>query len=278
MAIPSSHHTVHTDIVGADTAYSDDGERPGKVIVHSQMPDRLVSRQNAIIIFARTPQIVRTNPNEPYATLPWEDLDSLFTAILGDLIEHTFQSGDVDVLLYRNPLEFSDEFLQPFRARVKCFDMQDGSIFSQVPGVLEQAFTLHYGRVVVLLENHPLVSPALLTRIFAQLGREDDGIVVGQSPDGQAYLLGVKSNRNAFLDSPEIDLLSKPERLLQAVCLENSMVFSVPSRFPLDSGTNLARLRVEIEEMQEGDAGFPHRTLAMFKSFDKKYKLRKPNR
>ena len=214
----------------------------------------------------------------PYAALPWEDLDSLFTAILGDIIEHSCQAGDIDVLLYLNPAEFSDEFLKPFHNHVRCFEMADGSVFSQVPAAIEQAFALRYSRVVVLLENHPLIGPALLAKIFAQLGCEDDCIVVGPTPDGFVYLLGVKQNHSALFDLEAPELLSKPGRLLHNVCGAGALIFPAPSRYLLDSGAHLANARLEIEAMHETEAGFPSRTFAMFKSIDKKYKPRKLSR
>jgi len=257
---------------------SDTMQKPGMATMHSRNPVRSATRQNAVIIFARTPQINRSNPDEPYAALPWEDLDSLFTAILGDLIEHTCRAGDLDVLLYRNPLEFSDEFLQPFRSCVRCFEMQESSVMTQVPGAIEHAFTMHYSRVVVLLENHPLIGSALLAGVLGQLSCEDDCIVIGPTPTGSVYLLGVKSNHPALFRDEEPDILSKPERFLRSACKENSLLFPIPSQYPLDSGSHLARVRMEIETMPESDADFPSRTSAMFKSFDKKYKARKSNR
>ncbi|MBI3363701.1 MAG: hypothetical protein HY033_02205 [Ignavibacteriae bacterium] len=232
-------------------------------------------RQNAVIVFTRTPQINRANPDEPYAALPWEDLDALFTAILGDLIEHACQTEDVDVLLYRNPAEFSDDFLHPYRDRVRCFDMHTGSIANHLPGAIEHALTSHYNRVIALFENQPLIGPTLFKKIFSQLGCEDDCIVVGPTPNEGAYLLGVKSNHSALFGSDEINLFSKPQRLLQCICQENAVVFPAPLLYTLDTGSSLARLRLDIEAMHETDTDFPHRTFATFKSFDKKYKPRK---
>ena len=240
--------------------------------------ERTLMHQNAVILFGRTLQFERSNPDEPYAALPWEDVDALSMAILGDVIEHSLQACNADVLFYRNPAEYSDEFLRPFRNRLKCFDLKDGSITSQVQGAVEQAFALHYSRVVIVLENSPLISPTLLSGIFSQLGCEDDCIVVGPTLDAQVYLVGLKSRHDVLFEAGGPDLFSKPKRFLEGVCRESAVVVPAQTQYLLNSGSRLARLRCDVEAINESNSGFPRRTISVFKSFDKKYKQSKTSR
>ena len=53
----------------------------------------------AIVLLSKVPQINRSNRDEPFAALPWDDLDTLFTAMLGDVAEIACHVDFADVFL-----------------------------------------------------------------------------------------------------------------------------------------------------------------------------------
>src|ERR1700741_5067260 len=110
---------------------------------------------NALILFCRTPEIVRDNWASPFAALPWEDINALFTAFVGDLLMTVSHLKGTDVLIYRNPEELSDEFFLPFRQMVQLRDINDQPLSDQVERAVDSAFQLNYTRVVALLDNDP---------------------------------------------------------------------------------------------------------------------------
>jgi hypothetical protein len=235
-------------------------------------------RSTAIIFFARTPQISRGNPNEPYTTMPWDDLDAFFAACLGDLIENASRINDGDVHIHRNPAELSDDFFRLFGDRVKCFDMPDGSIAHQVQSAVDMAFTQQYKRVVVVLDNRPTISTKNLFDMLNHLGYEDDSIVVGSTVEGRCYILAMRTNHSDIFEHAADDPIMKPDLLLQRLCQRSAMIIPTQSGYFLDSGFHIARLKLELDRMDESCVDFPRRTHSMFKMFEKKYKPRKVTR
>jgi len=235
-------------------------------------------KASAILLFSKPPRITRSNQDEPYAALPWEDLDALFTALLGDVLEHACRLTEVDVLLYRHQGDLSDAFLHPFGDRIKCSTLVNGSLSENVHHAVEAAFASLYQRVVVLLENHPIMDTPFLAKIVQQLSYEDDCLVVGPALEGGCFLIGMKSNHSELFEKTDQDPLIKPNVLLKRLCTTNSILFVTQPTFLLDSGFSLARLKGDLDRADGLSPGFPKRTYEMFKMIDKKYRVKKPAR
>jgi hypothetical protein len=235
-------------------------------------------KSSAILLFSKPPRMTRTNQDEPYAALPWEDLDALFTALLGDVLEHACRLSEVDVLLYRNQADLSDDFLHAFGDRIKCSTMVNGSLTENVHHAVEAAFASLYQRVVVLLENHPVMETQFLTKIVQQLSYEDDCLVVGPALEGGCFLIGMKTNHSELFEKTDQDPLTKPNVLLKRLCATDSILFMTQPAFLLNSGFNLARLKGDLDKADGSSPGFPKRTFEMFKTIDKKYRPKKPAR
>ncbi len=232
----------------------------------------------AILIFSKPGQIDRRNQEEPYAALPWEDIDALFTAFLGDVIQNACQLPHVDVLLYRNSRELSDDFLAPFRQRVRCIETQEDSLSQEIYRAVDQAFLDHHNRVLVVIDNHPIYSPLLFKRMLDQLGGEDDCVVINPTIQGKCSIIGLKTNHCWLFDTADGDPLAKPQLLMERICRLNTLVLPAKTSYFLDSGTQLAKLKQDLEEFHDRSEDFPRRTYEIFKMLDKKYKLKKPAR
>ena len=230
------------------------------------------------MLFSRTPQINRGNRDEPYAALPWEDLDSLFTAMLGDLLESVSQGDFADVLLYRDASELSDDFLGKLREKIDIRNVSEGSFSEQVQQAIETVFSQGYDRVVAILDNHPLITSEMIRKVFDQLGYEDDCVVVGPTMEGKYFLLGMKSSHSEVFDITEGNPMTNSNLLLERLCRTNAILFPITMSYALDSGFNLARLKKELDALGSNNVSFPHRTHEIFKTFDKKYRTRKSTR
>ena len=229
----------------------------------------------AILLFSKVPQINRSNRDEPFAALPWDDLDTLFTAMLGDVAEIACHVDFADVFLYRDGAELSDDILSHLRTRIEVCDLPPGSFSEQVQQAVENAFAQHYDRVVVVLDNHPLMTSTLLRNIFYQLEYEDDCIVLGPTVEGKCFLLGMKSNYSLLFSPEDGDPLINSNLLMSRLCATNVVLFPMPISYSLDSGFNLARLKQDVEMLVGAEAVFPHRTYELFKVLDKKYRTKK---
>ena len=236
------------------------------------------NHHNALLIFARSPQIDRSNRDEPFTALPWEDLDALFTAILGDVVQIASQLPNVDVFLYQDQKQLSDDLRSPHRERIRSRQLSEGTLTEQIQTAVKDAFLEGYDNVVVLIENHPLVKLVPLERVFDQLTYEDDCIVIGPTVDGKAYLLGMKSNHAELFLQTDGDPLSKPALLMERLCATEVILFPTHVTYSLDSASNLARLKHDVEFLTLNKANPPQRTHDIFKVFDKKYKARKAAR
>ncbi|MBI5022318.1 MAG: hypothetical protein HZB59_12855 [Ignavibacteriales bacterium] len=231
-------------------------------------------QSNALIIFAVTNQIDRSNQADPLATLPWDDLDALYTAFLSDTLRVAIQLFDVDVLVYRNTKEISDDFFLSYKYRVKLFELDEEPMAEQVQQAVEDAFQVGYQRVTVLLENNPLITDKLLRLTFTQLGFEDDCIVYGPTDEDRCYLVGMKADHSSIFKIIESDPLKNRQTLLKAIMQNDVMVFPMVALNALDSGSGLLNLKKTLEEGKlNGDT--PSKTLSVYKMLEKKYRFRK---
>ena len=234
-----------------------------------------MQHHNAVILFARNAVIDRGGPNEPFAALPWDEIDALFTAMLSDVLESVSDLPRTDVLLYRAQTDISDEFVAGLGDRVKCFEVDGGSFPEQVQQAVDNTFTQGYHRVLVLLENNPLLQTMFLKRAFDQLSYEEDCFVVVPTIEGKCLLVGMKANHSNIFDNTEGDPIASAHVLLERLCTANANIFPAESRFSLDSGARLVRLRNEIETRAASNENYPTSTLEIFRRFDKKYTMKK---
>lgn len=233
-----------------------------------------MAQSNALIIFAVTNQIDRANQDDPLASLPWDDIDALYTAFLSDTLRVAIQMFDVDVLVYRNAKDISDDFFLSYKYRVKLHNLTEDPVAEQAQQAIENAFRLGYQRVTLLLENNPLINHKLLRLAFAQLGYEDDTIVFGPTDDGKCYLLGMKSDHSSVFSSEDPNYFKTQSSLIKAVMKNEVMVYQLSTLGSLNSGAGILNLRKLIEEgTLNGDT--PSKTVAVYKMLEKKYRSRK---
>lgn len=232
-------------------------------------------RENALILFCRTPTIARENMASPFATLPWEDIDLLFTAFAGDLLMTARRIEATDILVYRNADQLSDDYFLPFRAMVRLFDMDERPFAAQVEGAVDHAFRSNYTRVIAVIDNRPTLAPSTLAAAFDQLGYEDDCAVLMPTVEGKCVFVGFKANHSRLFDPSKGDPVERPHLLLQRLCALDTQLFLLPAEDALDTAGALERLRRDIGRMEPSAAGFPIRARQAFEQIEKKYSRRK---
>lgn len=229
---------------------------------------------NAVILFSKAPVVHRVGKGDPFSGFPWTDFDSLFSAMFDDLIEQCSKLSSTDILVFRDQTEFSDDFLKHFVKSVSCFDVQGTTVAEQVHNAVEHAAGLGYGRVIVILENNPLIDASFLKRLFDQLQYEEDCVILGPSTEGNFYLVGMKNNQSPIFLFND-DWTAAAGGILKRACATDSLLFLSSQLYSLNSGINLHRLRNEIDDRAAHSSDFPHRTHATFSAFEKKYKIKK---
>ena len=229
---------------------------------------------NALIIFAKDLQLHRRHGDEPFASLPWEDLDLLSSAMLTDLLENALRVRKTDVMLYRNPRRRVDEALLRFHNEIGFRDSHVATPAGMVHGAIQEAFGEGYQRVITVLDNQPTFSPRMFQRLFDQLGYEHECVVVGPTAGGRCYLVGMKSDYSELFAAQIADPTVKPYELMRRLCALPCELFLAHERYMLETGYNLDRLKRELEIPGIRDAGFPHRTHEVFRMLEKKYKMK----
>ncbi len=229
---------------------------------------------NAVVVMARTREFLHERPDEPFAALPWEDRDALIHAIVGDLVEQA--AGTTADIIIAHPAEESfDDIVALFPGRIRAIPLPPEAV-TRGPGFVLDADALRsYQKIILIVEQTPLVSSRLIAKTFAQLGAEDDCIVLGQNREGGCAYLGVRAPQRALVADLESELFEKSDRLLAHLCGQNIIVVPIPSLEGLRTGSQVALLRDVIGTLPQDGSLFPRRTDALFRTFEKKYKRRK---
>jgi hypothetical protein len=231
------------------------------------------AREQAILVFSKPAHISRTDSSEPYASLPWGAIDTLFSAFVVDVLNHASQVAGTDVIFYRNAGEPLDEFLYPLRDKVVFADLPGGTFAEQVRYAVEKAFADGYGRMIVVLDNHPTLPAKMFERIFAQLAYEEECVVVGPSREGKNFLIGLKAEYEGLFDTAGADPINRPNVLLERLCRLDALLFVTEQRYMIDSGYHIAKLREEVV-LPDGAPSAAARTQEVFRILDKKYRIR----
>lgn len=235
----------------------------------------MMNNQNALILYAVIPQINRSKLENPFAFVSWEDFDQLYTAMFIDILRNVCQLTGTDIIVYRNPSQISEDLFIPFRNRIHLYDLNDNPLVEQIESSLIEIFQKKYQKVVLLLNNNPLISRSLIKRTFNQLGYEDDCIILGPTYDEKCYLIGMKMFHESIFKSNEPDLLKKSNSMLKKICQTSAMLFPLEPQYSWDRAEDLLQLRKSIENLNKSDFEFPTKTYEVFKVLDKKYKLKK---
>jgi len=241
------------------------------------MPDHPMKNPNAVIVFARTPEITRSVADEPFAALPWDDLDAIFHACLRDIVDRAAGIPAVDVIVYRNERYLPAAKMSPPGENIRMLDMPDGEYDRVVGQAGENAFLEYYHRVVVVLENNPLVGTGLIRRAFDLLGTEDDAVVVTPAADGRAAMLALKANHPSVF-RPGAFPSAKGEGIMSRLCALDVHIYPTTPTAPIfavDSPGTIDRLRRYVAGMDPSDPSFPKQTSGVFRSLEKKYRLKK---
>ncbi len=230
---------------------------------------------NALIVFSGIGNIDRTDVNDPLSTLPWEDLDALYTAIIGDLLQNATLLRETDIFFYRSKTEFSDDFILSFKYKVILRDLDDSHLNNQIQQAIDDAFLMNYQRIVLVLDNNPYLTPKMITRAYDQLGYDDDCVVLGPTFEGGYYLIGMKANHSNVFSYDDNDLWEGHRNLLRQLCKIPVMFFLLNPINSLNSGSNLIKLKKTMEKLNKNNFEIPNKTLGIFRMLENKYRFRK---
>jgi hypothetical protein len=239
-----------------------------------------VKNPNAVILFARAPEVVRSGGTDPFAALPWEDLDAVSHACAADLLQVVTSLPETDVLLYRNPAFPPEKLPAPAGDGTRRFEMTPGEFEDSVRQAVDGAFIEGYHRVIIVLENNPLLGRDIFHKAADQLGVEDDCAVFTPAGDGDLVLLALKANHPSLFQPAALPGQGRHSGggVLAGLCGLEVQLFPTRLSFSLGTTANIERLREEIAGLDPSGPDFPRRTSTVFRTIEKKYKWKRPTR
>ena len=227
----------------------------------------------AVLVFSKPLSVARGNKQDPFSLVAWNDVDMLYSSMLADTVATLEKISGCDVFLYSPEKKKSPDVASMFSMGIEARPYAANRFDETVAAAIDSAFQEGHQRVIVLLEPQPLLQSDLVKTVFAQLGMEDDCMVVGCFEDGDCYLVGLKSNyASAFL--PSTVEKSPNTSLFQRLCNLDTMLAPLPTSYSVQSTLSLHRLRLDIEARTGSSGDFPHRTHESFKLLHRKYKIR----
>lgn len=233
-----------------------------------------MQHSKAVILYSCPPSIDRAKVNGVYASLSSADYEALFLAVFNDVVEKICQIPDTDVVVFRDQMEWSDDFLSCFMKNVKFGNVQGNTFAEQVQMSLEQTFNRGYSRVIVFFDIHPLIETKVIERVYAQLSFEDDCVVFGQYLNGKPFFLGFKQHPANLFENLDKEQLTEPSVILKRLCEYEIMVFPVQTLYPLDTSDNLRQLEHELQQLGIQKLARPLRTHTFLRSLIKKHQAK----
>lgn len=230
----------------------------------------------AIILFTQNVRLSRGNPKVPYTAISWDDIDLLFSAMLGDLLEILTQIPQVDIFLVTSKTELQDDFLFAFHNRVNVLYTAEKNYNRRVAFSIATVFNEGYNKVIAYFDNYPLFKNNFIKRVFSQLNYEDDCIVCSATDTGNCNLVAMKNNYSSWFDEATEEQFINLDYLLKKAC-ENKLVIFTTNNLPtIVNGYDLQNLKNDIQTQMTIETLYPKKTHQMFKYLDKKLRNRKP--
>ncbi|MDI6803212.1 MAG: hypothetical protein QME58_05115 [Bacteroidota bacterium] len=230
----------------------------------------------AIILFTQNVRLSRGNPKVPYTAISWEDIDLLFSAMLGDLLEILTQLPLVNVFLVTSKTELQDDFLFAFHNRVNLLYTTEKNYNRRVAFAIATVFNEGYNKVIAYFDNYPLFKDNFVNRVFSQLNYEDDCIVCSATDKGNCNLIAMKNNYSSWFDGVTDEQFINMDHLIKKACENKLVIFNTHNLPTIVNGYDLQNLKNDIQAQMTFGIDYPKKTHQMFNYLDKKLKNRKP--
>ena len=228
---------------------------------------------NAVILFSKAFSINVHQHQEHPLQFQYEDLHALQSAVLEDVVEKISQLTDTDIFVFNDEESTLDTTINKWFQRVLFRQIQGTTFSEQVQNAVVQVMSEEYLHLVVVFENHPIISVELLQNVFQQLICNEDCVVVGPTTGGTHFLIGVRSDQREFISSIDGDTLLNHNLLLERLCESPVILVLTRTLYALDSVSNLVRLRNELSMGQGIRPKNYRKTLSVLRMLEKKYKF-----
>jgi hypothetical protein len=205
--------------------------------------------------------------------LPVEEVQDLYSGFLFDLMSQLVNLSSTSILLFSENYLDRNRWFGGFgsKAELRLLTTEDDANFN----IAESVFSEGYRRLVFVNCFNPIAPLREIQVAFQLLQLEDDIVVLGPTDERSWYLVSIKNLHAAPLRHLYAGSHDGLDDIIKAICSVDVLTFTVQPRYAVNSISNMARLRKEIESQVVGNQPFPHKTRERLFQLERKYGLLK---
>ncbi|MGH9946841.1 MAG: TIGR04282 family arsenosugar biosynthesis glycosyltransferase [Pyrinomonadaceae bacterium] len=129
-----------------------------------------------------------------------------------------------------------------------CIPQRGGNLGLRLDHVIDEAFEMGFGPVVVIGTDSPTLPPEYLEQARAHLQSRDNGVAIGPTDDGGYYLIGVSQEiAGMFKDVTWSSDQTFDQTVTNIKNIGDADLLILPRWYDVDEPEDLARLITEID-------------------------------
>lgn len=148
-----------------------------------------MNRNNALIIFAKTPRLGQVKTRLQPDLTPEESL-LLYRAMVEDLMKQLEYTAFCDLKIFFYPSDAKAEMQNWLGDHYEYFPQNGEVLGDKMYSAMVEIFKQNYKKVVLIGSDIPTIDTTTIVRAFSNLGDYD--VVLGPCQDGGYYLIGSK--------------------------------------------------------------------------------------
>ncbi len=210
--------------------------------------------KEALVIMAKAPREGEVK-TRLIGELTAEDAKQLYVAFLGDAFalaeEIMDEREDLAVALCYTPAGEEEAFEEVEREGSMMLPQRGGDLGERLRNCFADLFAMGFESVIAIGADSPTVPGELIYDAFDCLDEGDD-LVLGPTPDGGYYLIGMRALHDTLFagvpwSTPEVFAATKRQAAAAGLRL-----VELPEWYDVDTPADLERLREELRETREG--------------------------
>jgi hypothetical protein len=205
--------------------------------------------------------------------LPAEEVQDLYSGFLFDLMSQLVNLSSTSIILFSENYLDRNRWFGAFgsRAELRLLTTEGDGNYD----IAESLFLEGYRRLVFVNCFNPIAPLREIQIAFQLLQLEDDIVVVGPTDERSWYLISIKNLHAAPLKHVLAGSRDGLDDIIKAICGIDVLTFTLQPRYAVNSISNMARLKKEIESQVVGNQPFPHKTRERLFQLERKYGLLK---
>jgi len=206
------------------------------------------THENALILFARTPQLGRVK-TRLHPDLDHETIGGLYRCFLDDSIDTLCSLKNADSFIGAYPPEQSGHFAAlAARRGITVFAQEGGGLGERMRNAFRDRFAEGYEKTAIVGSDSPSLPPAYIETAF---GSSRD-VVLGPSTDGGYYLVGMNRRVTEIFDAVAWGSATVLEDTLERIKNTGATLELLPLWYDVDTLADLRFLKTHLRLLAHG--------------------------